>query len=146
MEKRVGRGHRRFLWVRPGGGTHHFHSYSTDQTPARLHLAAQEVEKWGLVLCPGRKEHIHKWIPLGSLVAQICLQCRRPGFKSWVGKIPWRRKWLPTPVFLHGEFHGQRSLVGNSPWGRKESDTTERLSHCHKQQISGLERKQKFWV
>ena len=40
---------------------------------------------------------------------------------------PWRRKWQPTPVFLPGEFHGQRSLVGYCPWGRKESDTTELL-------------------
>ena len=40
----------------------------------------------------------------------------------------WRRKWQPTPVFLPGESHGQRSLVGYSPWGRKESDTTERLT------------------
>ena len=43
------------------------------------------------------------------------------GFDLWVGKIPWRRKWLPTPVFFPGEFHGQRSLVGYSPWGSKES-------------------------
>ena len=42
---------------------------------------------------------------------------------------PWRRKWLPTPVFLPGEFRGQRSLVGYSPWGHKESDKTERLTH-----------------
>ena len=49
------------------------------------------------------------------------------GFDPWVGKIPWRRKWQPTPVFLPGESHGQRSLVGYSPWGHKESDTTERL-------------------
>ena len=55
------------------------------------------------------------------------LQCRKPGFDPWVGKIPWRRGWLPTPVFLPGESHGQRSLVGYSPWGRKESDMTERL-------------------
>ena len=48
-------------------------------------------------------------------------------FDPWVGKIPWRRKWQPTPVFLPGESHGWRSLVGYSPWGRKESDTTERL-------------------
>jgi len=41
------------------------------------------------------------------------------------GKIPWKRKWQPTPVFLPGESHGQRSLTGYSPWGRKESDTTE---------------------
>ena len=45
-------------------------------------------------------------------------------------KIPWRRKWQPTPVFLPGESHGQRSLVGYSPQGRKESDMTERL-HFH---------------
>ena len=54
-------------------------------------------------------------------------QSRRCGFDSWVGKISWRMKWLPTPVFLPGKSHGQRSLVGYSPWGRKESDTTERL-------------------
>ena len=45
----------------------------------------------------------------------------------WVGKIPWRRKWQPTPVVLPGESHGGRSLVGYSPWGHKESDMTERL-------------------
>ena len=50
--------------------------------------------------------------------------------RSWVGKIPWRRERLPTPVFWPGEFHGQRSLVGCSPWSRKESDTTEQL-HFH---------------
>ena len=43
----------------------------------------------------------------------------------WVGKIPWRRAWQPTPVFLPGKFHEQRSLVGYSPWGHKESDRTE---------------------
>ena len=42
--------------------------------------------------------------------------------------MSWRRKWQPTPVFLPGEFHGQRSLVGSSPWGRKESETTEQHS------------------
>ena len=42
--------------------------------------------------------------------------------------MPWRREWLPTPVFLPGEFHGQRSLEDPSPWGRKESDTAEQLS------------------
>ena len=47
------------------------------------------------------------------------------GFDPWAGKIPWRREWLPTPVFLPGEFHGEVSLVGYSPWGRKESDMTD---------------------
>ena len=46
----------------------------------------------------------------------------------WVRKIPWRRAWQPTPVFLLGESHGQRSLAGYSSWGHKESDMTERLN------------------
>ena len=45
--------------------------------------------------------------------------------ETWVRKIPWRRKWQLTPVFLPGESHGQRNLVGYSLWGRKELDTTE---------------------
>ena len=53
------------------------------------------------------------------------LQRRRRGFNPWVGKIPWRREWKPTPVLLPGESHGQGSLVGYSPWGRKELDMTE---------------------
>ena len=71
--------------------------------------------------------------PGGSEVkaaACFCLQCKRPGFHPWVGKIPWRRKWQPTPVLLPGKSHWRRSLVGYSPQGRKESDTTERL-HFH---------------
>ena len=52
----------------------------------------------------------------------------RPGFHPWVDKIPWRREWLPTPVFLPGEPQGQRSLMGYSPWGPKELDTTEWLT------------------
>ena len=56
------------------------------------------------------------------LPISICLHCGRLGFDSFVGKIPWRSKWLPTPVFLPGEFYGQRNLVGC-----KESDTTEQL-------------------
>ena len=58
---------------------------------------------------------------------RVCLQCKRPPC-YWVRKILWRREWQPTPVFLPGEFHGQRSLVGYSPWGCKELDTTEPLT------------------
>ena len=65
----------------------------------------------------------------GSDGKKICLQCRRPGFDLWVGKIPQRREQLSTPVFWPGEFHGQRRLMGYSPWGLKELDTTEQLSH-----------------
>ena len=53
------------------------------------------------------------------------------GSITWVRKIPWRREWWPTPVFLLGEFHGQRSLAGYSPWGCKELDMTERLTPSH---------------
>ena len=69
--------------------------------------------------------------PLWLRWLRICLQWRRPGFDPWIRKIPRRREWLPTPVFLTGISHGQRSLVGYSPWGRKESDTTEQLTHTH---------------
>ena len=66
----------------------------------------------------------------GGSVLKNPLANARDGFNPWVGKIPWRRKWQHTPVFLPGESHGQRSLVGYSPWGRKESDTTEH-THMH---------------
>ena len=49
---------------------------------------------------------------LSRLTIKICLQCRRPKFDPWFGKMSWRREWLPTLAFLPGEFHGQRSLVG----------------------------------
>ena len=49
---------------------------------------------------------------------------KRHGFDPWVGKIPWSRKWQPTPVLLPGKFHGQRSLEGYGLWGCKGSDTT----------------------
>ena len=52
-------------------------------------------------------------------------------------RFPWRRKWQPTPVFLPGKFHGQRSLMGYSPWGCKESDTTE-CTHIHSGTITDL--------
>ena len=55
-----------------------------------------------------------------SSVSRVCQQCRRPGLDPWVGKIPWSRKWQPTPVFLPGESHGQRRLAGYSPWGHRE--------------------------
>ena len=54
-------------------------------------------------------------------------QCRRCRFDPCIRKIPWSRKWHPTPVLLPGKSHGWRSLVGCSPWGRQESGTTERL-------------------
>ena len=66
--------------------------------------------------------------PDGTIGKEPACQCRRHKrlrFNPWVRKIPWRRAWQSTPVFLPGESHGQRSLVGYSPWGHKESDTTK---------------------
>ena len=61
----------------------------------------------------------------------LCRRYKRWGFHPWVGKIPWRRPWQPTPVFLPGESHGQRSLVYTT-WGFKESDSTECApTHTH---------------
>ena len=60
--------------------------------------------------------------PGGASGKEAAFQCRghkRPGLSPWAGKIPWRRAWQPTPVFLPGESHGQRSLVGYSPWGHR---------------------------
>ena len=57
-----------------------------------------------------------------------CRKCKRRGFDLWFGLIPWRKKWQSAPVFLSGEFHGQRSLVSYSPYGGKELNTTEWLS------------------
>ena len=98
--------------------------------PSRRHLLSKRASDWRPpqssppVLC--LRSSFGGGFP-GNLVLQN-LQCRRLGFDPWVGKIPWRRKWQPTPGFLPGKSLGQRSLVGYSPWGRKESDTTEWLS------------------
>ena len=67
--------------------------------------------------------NLNRGFPSSSVGKRICLQCKRPRFDPWVRKIPWRRKWQPTPVFLPGEFHEQRSLACYSPWDSKESDT-----------------------
>ena len=75
-----------------------------------------------LVICMSSLEKC--LFPGGSEVKAFACKAGDPRFNPWVGKIPWRRKWQPTPVFLPGESHGRRSLVGYSPRGRKESDTT----------------------
>ena len=71
--------------------------------------------------------------PAGTSGKESACQCwrhKRHGFNPWVMKIPWGRKWQRTPVFLPGKFQGQRSLMGCSPWGRRDSDTTEHEHAC----------------
>ena len=81
-----------------------------------------------------RHDKASQGFPGGSSGKESACECRRSRrccFGPWVGKMPWKRKWQPAPVFLPGESHGQRSLAGCSPWGRKESDTTEATQHAH---------------
>ena len=65
---------------------------------------------------------IAQGFPSDSVVKNLpasCRRCKGCGVNPWVGKIPWRREWQPTPIFLPGESHGQRNLAGYSPWGRR---------------------------
>ena len=70
-------------------------------------------------------------LPRSLSSKESACQCRRCRFNPRVRKMPRRRKWQPTPVFLPGESRGQRTLVGYNPRGHKESDTTEARSHAH---------------
>ena len=94
-------------------------------SPAPLHRYTLEKSEWhwGLPRWHSGKESACQW-----------RRHKRHRFNPWVRKIPWNRKWQPTPVFFPGKFHRQRSLVSYSPWGCKESDTAEWLSmltHTH---------------
>ena len=73
-------------------------------------------------------EGLPRWLRSNESACQ-CRRYRRHRFDPWVGKIPWRRKWQPTPVFLPGKLHGQRSLTGYSH-GFAESDTTVHVHAC----------------
>ena len=68
--------------------------------------------------------YTHLWASLVAQLVKNLLAMQETEFDSWVGKIPWRRKWQPTLVFLPGESHGQRSLVGSQAMELQESDTT----------------------
>ena len=105
--------------------------WKTFSPPRKGHLGA-ELGRSRWVLPSSRCR-----LPWGLRCYRICLQCRRPVFGPWVGKIPWRKDWQPTPVFLPGGSHRQRSLADYSPWDRKESDTTERLPHFNTLQDAG---------
>ena len=79
---------------------------------------------WGKVLGCVYSSQVTIGLPWWLRWQSICLQCGRPGFNPWVGKISWRRKWQPAPVFLPGKSHGQRSLIGYS-----QSVGSQRVGH-----------------
>ena len=76
------------------------------------------------------RSNTNAWLPCWLSGKEFCCQCRRHGFNPWVGKILWRREWQPTPVFLPGESHEQRSLVGYSPKGHKETRLNDGIHMC----------------
>ena len=101
---------------------------SHGQTDRAKRAAVCEDHRKGTVLDRGTQRcQFPRWqrTRLGKEPSCQYRSCRRRGFNPWVGKIPWRRAWQPTPVFLLGESHGQRSLAGYSPEGCKELDRTE---------------------
>ena len=78
--------------------------------------------------------YIYIYISGGTTGKEPAYQCRRYkrcGFNPWFENIPWRRAWLPTPVFLLGETHRQRRMAGSGPWGWKELDMTEETTCLH---------------
>ena len=81
------------------------------------------LQSWYSITVCKRKTGLPWWLRQ----YRVCLQCERPGFSPWVMKIPWRRKWQPTPMLLPGKSHGWRSLEGYSPWDCKQT----RLSNWH---------------
>ena len=110
-----------------------------------------------MTLCAGRRISTNNWLkkedtmnlketlatcpsPRGAPGSSVVksLPVHETWFSLWVGKVPWRRKWHPMPVFSPGESHGQRSLVGYSPGGRKESNTTEQPNN-NRRRISEME-------
>ena len=115
-------------------------SLASSQMITSLRVVKREEVEWELMACffrapcrPDLPYHSRVLdrplgIPGGTTGKKPTCQCRRlkrHGFNPWVGKIPWRRQWHPTPVSLPGKFHGQWRLVGHSPKGHKKSDTTE---------------------
>ena len=109
-----------------GGGFLHDRPGQVSSGPARRSCASSQG-RTVLSLLSALELGLWGWsVDLGCellSLERICPQCGRPGFDPWIGKIPRRREWLPTQVFLPEEFRRQRSLVGYSVWGRKELDT-----------------------
>ena len=131
-----------FLWGQVPGSRPHSSRGCTDQSqashlqPCVISSSELPPELAGAQDFRGLKYLLHsilmhQGLPWWLKWYRIFLQCGRPRFNPWVRKIPWRRKWHPTLVFLSKESHGQRSLVGYSPWSHKELDTAEQLTHPH---------------
>ena len=108
----------------PGGGHGNPLQYSCLENPKDTSLLNSHLVAPGF---PGG--------PSGKEPACQCRRHKRCKFDPCIGKIPWRRAWQPTPIFLPEESHGQKSLSSYSPWDCKESDMTEATYHAFMQLI-----------
>ena len=118
----------------PGGGHGNLPQYSCLEKSMNRETWQATVHRVSksLTFSMLTKIHIERYRWLWQLRwERICLQRKRPGISPWVRKIFWRMKWQPIPVFLPGDFHGQRNLVGYSPQDHKESERIEQLTHTH---------------
>ena len=116
-------------------GSHHYlhylhHSLVLGQTTVREHSSAHQ-QKIGLKSYwawprPSEQDPVSPTVNVAQTVKHLPAMWATQ-VRSLGGEGPWRRKWQPTPGFLSGESHGQRSMVGHSPWGRKELDMTKWL-------------------
>ena len=105
-----------------------------------------QVSKYVLVFYRYLKSY-HVGFPGNATGKKLACQCRRhkrQGFNPWVGKIPWRRGWQPTPVFLPEKSYGQRSLAGYSPWGSQSLTQLKWLS-TQKVVIQGVQLRALWW-
>ena len=111
-----------FLWVR---------NLATESAKLQskwwLGLGSQWEAQHGMSLLPGFSNVVCSQAALVVEPTCLCRRCKRQRFDPWVGKMPWSKKWQPSPVLLLEETHGQRSLVGYSSLSCKESDTTEAI-------------------
>ena len=92
-----------------------------------IHSRAKYVKRHPLMIT--KRHSGNKRTSLMSQIVESLPAVQETGFDTWVGKIPWRRKWQPNPVFLPGKSHRQRSLAGYSPCGHIELDMTEQLNN-----------------
>ena len=99
----------------------YFHGFGQNIKQRRTQMSFQIPSSY-ICVCVCVCVCIPRWCSSGK---ESACQCRRCRFNPWVKKIPWRRAWLPTPVYLPGESHRQRHLAGYCPWGLTRLNTTE---------------------
>ena len=88
------------------------------------------IERLWVLEAPMELRGLPRWCA-GKESACQCRRHKRHEFDTWIGKVPWSRKWQPTPLFLPGKFHGQKSLAGYRPQDHKESDNMLAWDNMH---------------